>query len=192
MQGKDRIDNLQPDQYLNRYVINQTALKETGWDKNEVLNKTIDIRHGNMKQGPVIGVVRDFNFQSLHYPMRPLVMEFVPNNYSYMLVRYQGNDVKKIINHIQSAWKKSAGEIPFEYSFLDQNYERLYKSEMEVGKLFTGFAGVSVLIAILGLFGLASYAANKRTREIGIRKVFGASVINILSMLTRDFIWLVS
>jgi putative ABC transport system permease protein len=108
-----------------------------------------------------------------------------------MLVRISGKNNSEIIDHIKSTWSKFAADIPFEYSFLDQHYNMLYKEEARTGRLFLVFTGVSVFIAMLGLFGLASFSAIKRTREIGIRKVFGATAFGILRLLSGDFIKLV-
>ena len=189
--GRDRIENLTPGNYSNRFVLNKNALQEIGWNADEALGKEIIIRHGNMKPGPVIGISEDFNFQSLHYPLKPLVYEFVPSDYEYLLIRIRPGDVTGTIGFIQSTWKEYSGGIPFEYSFLDQDYARLYESEMNMGKLFFLFALISVLVAMLGLFGLSSYAAYRRTREIGIRKVFGATPWIILRLMSGDFTRLV-
>lgn len=189
--GKERIDNLTPEQYQNKYVLNQTLIKEIGWNTDEALSQRISIRHGNMEPGPVIGVIEDFHFQSLHYPMHPLVLEFRPGSNNYLLVRIQGDNIPETIKRIKSIWQQYSGSIPFEYSFLDQEYDNLYNAEIKTGKLFIIFAVFSSLIAMLGLFGLASFTAIKRTKEIGIRKVFGAGIINILRLLSGEFAKLV-
>jgi putative ABC transport system permease protein len=191
MTGKEEIENLNPENYPNRYVVNEAALKEIGWEPGEAISQQIRIRHGNMEPGPVIGVIEDFHFQSLHFPVYPLVLEFVPNDYHYLLVKIRGDRLQETIREIEVQWKKMAGNLPFEYSFLDQEYDNLYKAEMKTGKLFILFALFSSLIAMMGLFGLASYTAFKRTKEIGIRKVFGATTLHILELLTGDFTRLV-
>lgn len=188
---KERIENLSPEDYPNKYVINETALKEIGWEPDEAIGQEIRIRHGNMEPGPVIGVIEDFHFQSLHFPVYPLVLEFVPENYHYLLVKIQSDHMQETIRNIQAHWKRVADNIPFEFSFLDQEYDKLYQSEMRIGKLFIVFALFSSIIAMMGIFGLASYIALKRTKEIGIRKVFGATTFNIMELLTGDFTRLV-
>ncbi len=191
LSGKENIENLIPENYANKYVVNESALKEIGWTDQNALGQQIIIRHGNMKPGPVIGVVKDFNFQSLHYPVNPLVFEFIPKNYEYLLVRINPVETAATLGFIGHQWEKFSGGIPFDYHFLDNDYDQLYKSETRTGKLFTVFSFISTIIALLGLFGLASYAALKRTREIGIRKVFGATSLNILKLLSGDFARLV-
>jgi len=189
--GEDRIGSLTPEQYQNKFVLNQTALKEIGWKNEEAIDKKIVIRHGNMQPGPIIGIVEDFNFQSLHHSLGPLVFEFVPESYEYLLVKVKADNIPLTIDYIQSQWHNIAGDIPFDYSFLDSEYDSLYKAEMQTGKLFIVFAIIATLIAMLGLFGLSSYAAFKRTKEMGIRKVFGASGLSIIKLLSKDFTLLV-
>jgi putative ABC transport system permease protein len=186
IRGQEIIENLPANQYPNKYVLNQSALKEIGWDEDEALNQQIIIRHGNSKPGPVIGIVEDFHFKSLHYSISPLVLEFRPDP-RYLLVRIDGENITESIEFLEAKWIEFEKEIPFEYSFLDQEYNMLYKAEMRTGKLLFVFAAASILIAMLGLFGLTSYSAVKRTKEIGIRKVFGATTANIISLLTREF-----
>ena len=189
--GSANIEDLKPENYQNRYVINEQAMNEIGWEAEEALGQELSIRHGNMKPGPVIGIVEDFNFQSMHHSRGPLVFEFVPGDYKYMLLRINPGNIDETLKFIGSRWKDISGGIPFEFSFLDQEYDRLYKSETRAGNLFFVFAMISILIAMMGLFGLASFAAFKRTREIGIRKVFGASTLGILRLLSGDFAFLV-
>jgi len=189
--GNNQVEKLVPAHYLNKYVVNQTALREIGWENEEAIAQEISIRHGNMLPGPIIGTIEDFHFQSLHFPIKPLVIEFEDDWHQYMLLKINGNDIQETINHIGAEWKEIAGNIPFSYNFLNQEYNMLYKAELQTGKLFIVFTLLATIIALLGLFGLASYASFKRTKEIGIRKVFGATVANIVVLLASGFSQLV-
>ena len=186
-EGMDKIKNIEPINGVNQFVLNESALAKIGWDRQNALGKTMSIRHGNMKPGQVVGVVGDFHFQSLHETIGPLVMEFDPDNYEYLLVKIAPGETTEAVEFINSQWKTFAGNIPFDFSFLDQAYDQLYKNEKRIGSLFLVFASIASLIALLGLFGLASFAVNKRTKEMGIRKVLGASVPNIIGLLMKDF-----
>lgn len=189
-EGSSRIKAVEPARDINQFVLNESALKEIGWEKRDALGKTMSIRHGNMQPGQVLGIVSDFHFQSLHEVIGPLVIEFNPDLYQYLLVRIAPGKVTEAIDFVGKKWKAFAGNIPFDYSFLDQQYDQLYKSEKKIGSLFLLFATIASLIALLGLFGLASFSVEKRTKEIGIRKVLGASVSAIVGLLMTDFSWL--
>lgn len=188
-EGEDRIKNMQPVKGVNQFVLNESALKEIGWSKQNSIGKMMSIRHGNMQPGQVMGVVSDFHFQSLHETIGPLVMEFDPERYEYLLVKLKPGKITETIDFINDQWKTFAGNVPFDYNFLNQQYDQLYKSEKRIGSLFLVFASIASLIALLGLFGLASFTIEKRTKEIGIRKVLGASVSNIIKLLIVDFSW---
>ncbi|MEM1134227.1 MAG: FtsX-like permease family protein [Bacteroidota bacterium] len=189
--GHEQVANLSPKYYPNKYVLNETALREIGWNNDEALAQEIIIRHGNMKPGPIIGTVEDFHFQSLHFPIKPLVLEFEEENHQHMLLKIKGSQVQETISYMKNEWSKIAGDTPFDYNFLDQRYNDLYKAELHSSKLFVVFALLATLIALLGLFGLASYASFKRTKEIGIRKIFGAHTTNIILLLASGFTQLV-
>jgi putative ABC transport system permease protein len=193
IEGKERIDQLASNKntdislFTNKFVVNQAFLKRMGVQPKDAASEEITIRHGNMKPGQIIGVVKDFNFQSLYNPIRPLVIEFTPWDHEYMLIKISSKDIPATIKLIESEWKSIANGVPFEFSFLDDIYNSLYRSETQSGKMIFLSTIVSIGIAALGLFGLISFTTRKRTKEIGIRKVIGASDINILVLLTKDF-----
>jgi putative ABC transport system permease protein len=139
----------------------------------------------------VIGVVKDFNYNSMHDKIRPLVMMVNVFNWGNMAVRFHTNDVPGLIRQVESKFHAVKQGLPFAYSFMDDDFDRLYHSEQRTGQIFIAFAVFAILIACLGLFGLVTYAAEQRTKEIGIRKVLGASVGGIVSLLSRDFTMLV-
>jgi putative ABC transport system permease protein len=169
------------------FLINRSAAHALGW--KHPLGKRL--RYGGNVEGRVIGVVDDFHFQSLHSEIKPIVFPFIRWVPQYFAIRLKPGDKTETIKQVKAVWEKLAPERPFEYSFLDQDYERLYQSERRLTQLFGLFAGLALFIACLGLFGLATYSIQQRTKEIGIRKVLGASVINIMGLLSKEFARLV-
>jgi putative ABC transport system permease protein len=172
------------------FVINEAAVKALGLKSNEdAIGK--DIRYGN-RTGKLIGVINDFHFESMHQKIVPLIL-FAPANSSYraISIKITGNNIAAALSQVEATWRKFLPDIPFEYNFLDENFSRLYESEQRQGTLFTVFACVAIFIACLGLFGLSAFAITQRIKEIGIRKVLGASTTNIVSLLSKDFLKLV-
>ena len=169
------------------FIINETALKSMKF-KNP-LGQTIS--WGNAK-GTIIGVVKDFNFQSLHTPVRPLIT-YLRGRFAgdAVIVRVQAGKTSDVVAQMEKAYKKMNPEFPFTYSFADEEYARQYRSEQVIGKLSDAFAFLAIFISCLGLFGLATFTAEQKRKEIGIRKVLGASVFSITSFLSEDFVKLV-
>ena len=141
----------------------------------------------------VIGVVEDFHFQSLHNPITPLfiVLDRSRSDYNVLGIRISGQDVPGTLAFLQSTWEKYATDAPFTYSFLDQDYEALYRAESRLSRVFGIFTGLAIFVACLGLLALAAFLAEQRTKEIGIRKVMGASVRSIVLLLSKGFTRLV-
>lgn len=169
------------------FILNETAVKKFGL-KPPYVGQQISF-HGN--KGSIIGVVQDFNFQSLKEKIAPLIFFRFWGNGNILYVRTTADQAQQAIAATEREYKKYAGDVPFSYSFLDKNFEEQYKSEQRSGLLFNVFAGIAILISCLGLFGLATYTAQVRTKEIGIRKVLGASVSGIMQLLSKDFLKLV-
>ncbi len=171
-------------------VINEAAAKSIGL-KNPV-GKYL-IRLGNTPETgdkyKIIGVTNDFNFESLHQKIEPLIIGlFRPVDFGrFVSLRFAPSDASRTIKQVSSVWHKYAGSQAFEYSFFNDDFAKLYASEQRTGQLFTIFSVLAIFIACLGLLGLAAYTAEQRTKEIGIRKVLGASVPEIIVMLTREF-----
>jgi len=138
----------------------------------------------------VIGVIKDFNFSSMHQTVGPLVIQ-LSNNYGSMAIRVNTKNVASIIDNIKTKWSNMAPGRPFSYTFMDADFNKIYSAERRTGTLFITFAVFAIFIACLGLFGLVTYAAEQRTKEIGVRKVLGASVGGIVTMLSKDFTKLV-
>ena len=144
-------------------------------------------------KGKVIGVVKNFHFKSLNTHVEPLVIRLLkPQPYSYMFIKIRGENVNESIRYLEKTWRDIATVFPFEYQFLDEYYDRTYRAEQRMGKLFNAFTTLAIFIACLGLLGLASFMAEQRTKEIGIRKVLGASVSNIILLMSREFVLLVA
>ena len=176
----------------NNYVINVSASKVLGWKTPEsAIGK--EISYGGVN-GKVIGVVNDFHFESLHQNIIPLLMRmpsFANSNYSKLSIKIDGAHVQSAINTLEQTWKKYQPETPFEYTFLDDKFQKLYNSEQQQGTLFTIFAFIAIFIACLGLFGLSAFTITQRVKEIGVRKVLGASIPQIVTELSKDFLKLV-
>jgi len=169
------------------FIINETAAKQLGWKPNEAVGKTI--YKGN--RGVIKAVVQDFHFTSLHETIKPLVIFLDPTFAQEMYVRVNSADVRQAISSIQGIWKTRVPWHPFEYHFLNDDYNKLYKSEQKTAAIFTVFAGLAIILACLGLFGLAAFTTLQRTKEIGVRKVLGAGTTTIVTLLCREFLQLV-
>ncbi len=164
------------------YILNETAVKEAGIQNP--IGKRFTLWD---TEGTIIGVVKDFHFASLKQRIEPAVFQYQPGS-ELMYVKTSGAEAAHALAAVETRWKQYNPGYPFTYSFLDDAYDSLYKSEQRTGTLFTFFSVVAILISCLGLFGLATYAAQIRTREIGVRKVLGASVSGIIQLLSKDFL----
>ena len=166
-------------------LINEAAARELNWENNAINQNLIYMGQGE-EPYKVIGVMEDFNFETLKNEIRPLVI-ILRNTGRYITVRINSENIPQNIKMLEKKWKEVSPGEPFEYTFLDQDFNDLFKNEQRLSKIYTIFTGLSIFVACLGLFGLTAYTAEQRTKEIGIRKVMGASVTNILTLLSRDF-----
>jgi putative ABC transport system permease protein len=176
-------------------IINETAAKLLGF--KDPLNETIYRPTGYAANGGftsksfhIIGVVKDFNFNSMHDKVGPLIIE-LGENYGRIAMRINTKNIPALISQVENKWKSMAPGEPFSYTFLDADFNKIYNAEQRTGTLFITFAVFAIFIACLGLFGLVTYAAEQRIKEIGIRKVLGASVSEIVTMISKDFVKLV-
>ena len=142
-------------------------------------------------EGTIIGVTEDFHIQSLHQEIAPLVMMYWPVLFNTLAIKISPNEISSTLERLEQAWLKLAPNFPFQYSFLDESINSLYQAEEKTERIAGAFSMLAIVIACLGLFGLASYATEQRTKEIGIRKVLGASVAGIVNLLSSDFTKLV-
>src|SRR5690606_34576543 len=172
-------------------IINESAAALIGF-KDPIGKKiyTSDGTPGTTLDYTIIGVVKNFNFESLRRNVGPLCMRLGYNKWT-AAYRIDPAHTSNLIAQIENKWKSLSPAMPFSYQFLDESFDSMYRAEQRVGKVAISFAVLAVLIACLGLFGLATYMAEQRTKEIGVRKVLGASVPNIVTMLSGDFIRLV-
>ena len=170
------------------YILNETAVKELGWV--DPIDKKIG--RGPHGMGHVIGIVKDFNSRSLHQPHKPVVLKLAPGGDTfrsrYMAIKISTENITRTIEAIEKLWKKLVRTYPFEYYFLDDAYDSMYKSEIRFGTIFKYFTILAILISCLGLFGLVSFTAEQGRKEISIRKILGASTHNIFIFLSWKFI----
>lgn len=169
------------------YLLNETAVRTFGLEPDEIIGRST-VMSG--REGVIVGVVKDFHIAPLHREIDPLVM-FPEDSFSNVLVRISTDDTRRTLDQAGGVWEKVFPDSPYEYSFLDQEYNALYQQEQQAGYIFTSFSILAIIVACLGLFGLASFMTEQRVKEIGVRKVLGATVTNIVSMFSRDFIRLV-
>lgn len=177
-QGRS-FDNTIPTDFNNGFILNETAVRQFG------LENPVGARFWN---GKIIGVVADFSYVSVHHNIEPLVLAYMPDWCSYISVRLNGHNTLPTLDQIGEIWKSYAPEFPFNYRFLDEAIGRLYEKEARLTRLFLSFSLLAIFVACLGLSGLALYTTQQRTREVGIRKVFGSSTRGILTLLTTDFL----
>jgi putative ABC transport system permease protein len=169
------------------FIVNEAAVRTFGW-KNPL---GMSIENGLGYAGEIIGVAKDFNFTSLHSPIEPLVILLAQQTPANLMLKVRPENIASTISFVEERWKKFSTRYPMEYYFLDDHFNKQYRAEERLQTVFIYFAGVTVVIACMGLFGLAAYSAEQRTKEIGIRKVLGASSANIIGLLSRDFLLLV-
>lgn len=173
--------------YRGTYIINEKAARDLGWTAEEAIGKTVS----RGVPGPVVGVVKDFHFESLHTAIGPLLIFLDTSLVSQMFVKVKAENTASTIASLGNIWKTRVTHRPFDYHFLDEDFNALYKAEERTAKIFTLFAGLAIILACLGLFALAAFTTIQRTKEIGIRKILGANVTNITVLVTKQFLSLV-
>ncbi len=171
-----------PTDVTEAIMVNEEAVKAMGMESP--IGNRLSLQDENFK---IIGVVKNYHFRSLRQEIDPLILLYYPQYCRILFARLKGDKIPQIIGYIENVWKKFAPDYPFNYNFLDEALDRLYRSEQRIGTLFRYFAILAVLISCLGLLGLASFMAEQRTKEIGIRKVLGATMSNIVLLLSREF-----
>ena len=192
-EGRDFSWDLTTDK-TNNCLINETLAKEL--DADSLVGKHFDhpewyVTAVPVKKIGIIGVVKDFHYKSLRQEIGPLMFVWGDNWSNHANIRIDPENIGKALEVLEKEWKKISPEYPFEYSFMDENFERMYRTDQRLGKIFRYFAALAVFIAILGLFGLAAFIAEQRTREIGIRKAMGATMSEVSILLVKEFTWLI-
>ncbi len=189
IEGREFKENITTDDSL-ALIINEALAKQMGWAPEEAVGKPFEYQQ---YKGEIIGVVKDFNFVSKHKKIEPLILQLRSNpghfNFSlkYVAIKLESKDLPSTVAAIEAKWKELAPGRPFDYFFLDQELDKLYKDEEKLGKVAGIFSVLAVIVACLGLFALASFMAEERKKEIGIRKVMGGSVRQIVMLLSKDF-----
>ena len=178
-----------------RIILNETAIKQLGFaSADDAVGKFAAMDwQGKHYQYEIIGVTKDFHFQDLHASIEPYGFQLnnVPE-YGYMLAHAKAGDMQATLKSIEAAWRKLNPNEPFDFSFLDQDFQKNYQAEDRLSSIVSYFTIIAILISCLGLFGLAAFSAEQRTKEIGVRKVLGASITNIIGLLSKDFLKLVA
>jgi len=180
LEGRNFLPNTKSDTV--NCIVNEAAVRAMGL--KDPVGSPFEMWFG---KGQIIGVVKDFNNQNFRGAIEPLVFVYYPSNAWQLFIKVDGQNLDESIKNLETVYKKFDQVYPFEYSFLDQHYNQLYQSETTTGKLAVCFTVIAVFISCLGLFGLASFTAERRTKELGVRKVLGASVSDVVTLLCSDF-----
>ena len=203
LEGRNFSDDLASDREAS-VIINRTAVRTFGWDRGvgkRFVSPTIeddsqDQQPGNADDGPdalnIIGVVEDFHVASLREKIEPLIITNNFDNFSVISLRIASGDVSGTLDNIRGKWKSLVPHQPFNYFFLDESFDSQYRAEERMGNLSLRFSLLAIFVGCLGLFGMASFSAEQRTKEIGIRKVLGATAPSIVQLLAREYFWLVA
>jgi putative ABC transport system permease protein len=180
------------------FLINETGVKELGFGTPEkAIGQRLNWNKWNpdslnpVKKGKVIGVVQDFHYKSLHEKVTTCVIQIDPQVNFKVAVKLKTADIRSTIASINGVWNRFSPGYPLDYNFMDETYGKMYKAEEKLGSLLWIFTILAIIVGCLGLFGLAAFSAEQRTKEIGIRKVLGASVFNIVGLLSKNFLKLV-
>jgi putative ABC transport system permease protein len=170
-------------------ILNEAAIKMFGYSSPQ---EAVGRRFKQWgREGKIVGVIKDFHFRSLQQPIKPLSMRIEPGGSNLVSAHVTAANLPATLSAIESKWKTIVPNRPFTYFFLDEFFDKQYRGEERFGKLFMNFSILAIFISCLGLLGLASYSTMQRTKEIGIRKVMGASVQGIINLLSKDFLTLV-
>jgi putative ABC transport system permease protein len=168
-------------------LVNEEAIRQMGID--EPLHKIFTIE--KTRKYTLLGIVKDFHFESIHKPIEPIIIYIEPSGFSEVSVRLAAGNTINLVNDIEGVFKKFNPGRPFEYSFLNDDIDKLYRSEKRVGEIFTYFSVLSIFVSCLGLFGLVMFVTEQRAKEVALRKIMGASIIHLIWLLTFEFIALV-
>ena len=175
--------------HINGYMINEKGVSALGWESPEAAIGQQIFESG--REGIIVGVIKDYHFNSLQQDINPLIFRMNPGEFGNFIVRINNGDIPQTLSFVQEKWKEFFPEKAFEYEFLDQALDDAYAAEERFGNIITYFAWIAVLISCFGLFGLAALLTQHRFKEIGIRKILGASVSQIISSLALDFLKLI-
>jgi hypothetical protein len=186
LQGRDFSKDYATDS--SNYILNEAALQKIGY--KDPIGKPLTFWD---KKGSIIAVLKDFHFNSIHQPINPLIIRLgEEEDWGWALVRTEAGKTKQALAGLEKLCKELNPQFPFSYLFSDEEYQKLYKNEQVISKLANYFAFLAIFISCLGLLGLAMFTAEQRTKEIGIRKILGASIASLFTLLSKEFLLLVS
>lgn len=179
-------DGQKPTDLLSGFVVNEAAVEFFGWTPSSAIGKFLS---RNSQEGVIIGVAKDFHFESLHESMKPLIMYAGKDGWEHskLVLKLSGHNIDQTLTQLESIWNELESKRAFTYTFMDESLAELYKADRQFGQIFGAFSLLAILIACLGLLGLVAFAAAMRSKEIGIRKVLGATIRDILLLLGKDF-----
>ena len=186
-----------PSDEAQSILLNESAVKFLGWTPESAIGKSFELivytSKREERKAQVVGVTRDFHYQTLHSKVDPLVMYINKHPYycDFLTVKTSNGNLFELTKMLRATWKEFHPEKPGEFFFLNDSLQKQYQAETKVSSIFSSFAVLSVVISCLGLFGLSAFSAQRRTKEIGIRKVLGANVMQIVSMLSREYFWMI-
>ncbi|MCG8410788.1 MAG: ABC transporter permease, partial [Bacteroidales bacterium] len=189
VEGRDFQEDI-PGDTLKGVIVNETMVKRFNWDKPIGKKVQLEDRSWMAIDATVIGVMKDYHQTGMYNEIETFMLVYRPIN-TIVYVKLKAKDIKKTIAEIEQAWNEIYPEKPFEYSFLSENFEKQFRADEKRGSIFTLFTCLAIFIACLGLLGLTSYTVERRTKEIGIRKVVGASEGIIVRLISKEFIYLV-
>jgi len=169
------------------FLMNETAVKDFGWTSEKAIGRRVNQGGRN---GTVIGVTKDFHYLSLHHAVEPLLLRLT-NRVSKLSIRLKSDNIPATVDRVGETWKTLAPTLPYTFNFLDQQYDKQYKADAQLGSVASVFSGLAILVGCLGLLGLTSFSVERRVKEIGIRKVLGASIQNVMVLIAREFIGLI-
>ncbi len=176
---------------LRSVMVNEMMVKEFGWGEHAIGKRVKFPGDTSAFFLEVVGVVKDFNQKALYNPIAPLMFFYRPNN-GLLQVKLNTSDITNTLQRVETSWKTAMPDLPFQYTFLDQDFNSQYAADQKRGKIFTAFSVLTIIITCLGLLGLIAFITEQRQKEIGIRKVMGAGVAQIVPLLTSNFVWLVA
>ncbi len=175
---------------LHSILVNENMVKYFEWD--DPIGKRVKFPGDTSGRfWETVGVIKDFNQKSLYNPIAPLIIKYNPNNYGFQL-KLDPKNIPATIAGIEKTWKTDFPDLPFSYTFLDQDFDSQYAADQKRGKIFTSFSVLTILITCLGLLGLIAFTTQQRQKEISIRKIMGAGIGQIVPLLTMNFVWLVA
>jgi len=169
------------------FVINESAAKALLQEESVIGKELVWDADGDLFRGTIVGVVKDFRFQSMHQPVRPVIFQIRPQSYNNILIKIRPQNLENQVKQIENLWLKYDESFEFQFTFLDQTIENQYRSEKRMGEVFSGFSILAIIISSMGLFALASLLFTQRQKEVGIRKVLGAQPLNLILLLLKNF-----